>query len=77
MRYRATLHLPACLAVAFTGQPEDYRVSLADVNAWEAQHRLAPEGAIVLFATHRITNPAEIFHIENATNLTRVFALLP
>ena len=26
----------------------------------------------MLFATHRITNPAGIFHIESATNLTRL-----
>ena len=43
------VHPGVCIAV--TGKPEDYRITLAGVKAWEAQHGLVPEGAIVFFAT--------------------------
>lgn len=118
------------VCINVTGKPEDYRVSLADVKAFESRHGPIPERAIVLFATgwdarwpdrkrymnerngkkhfpgiaedaarylverriagigidtpsvdygpsekyetHNITNPANIYHIENARGLTKL-----
>jgi kynurenine formamidase len=118
------------VAINVTGKPEDYRISVADVKAWESRHGAIPEGAVVFFATgwdarwpdrkayinerrgvkhfpglstelghylvergvagigidtasidygpsekyetHNITNPANIYHIENARNLTKL-----
>jgi kynurenine formamidase len=116
------------LCINITGKSADYRVAVADIQAFESRHGPIPEGSIVLFATgwdarwpdrgaymnerrgvkhfpglgtdaarylvergvagigidtasvdygmsekfevHNITNPANVFHIENATNLT-------
>ena len=118
------------VCIRITGKPDDYQITAADVQAWEATNGRVPEGSIVLFATgwdarwpdqarymnerdgvkhfpgiaadaamylrdrkiagmgidtpsvdfgpsttfetHRITNPAGIFHIESAANLTQL-----
>ena len=118
------------VVINVTGKPEDYRVTAADVKAFESRHGAIPAGAIVLVATgwdvrwpdrrtymnerggakhfpglsveaarylverkvagiaidtpsvdygpsaafeaHHITNPANIYHVENARGLTKL-----
>jgi kynurenine formamidase len=118
------------LCINITGKPEDYRITVADVKAWESRNGAIPAGVVVLFATgwdarwpdrksymnerggvkhfpglsvelarylvernvagigidtasvdygpsqkyeaHNITNAANIYHIENARNLTKL-----
>jgi kynurenine formamidase len=117
------------ICINVTGKPEDYRVTVADLKAFEAKNGAIPEGSIVMiatgwdsrwpdqkrymndrngvkhfpgihpdaaaylakdrkvagigidtpsvdygpsakFETHQLTMPLNVFHIENATNLT-------
>jgi kynurenine formamidase len=116
------------VCINVTGKPEDYQITVADVEAWESRNGRIPETSVVFFATgwdarwpdrkaymnerrgvkhfpgiaaetarllvsrkvagvgidtgsvdygpsekyetHNITNPANIYHIENARNLT-------
>jgi kynurenine formamidase len=118
------------VCINLTGKPEDYRMTLADVKAFESRNGVIPEGSIVLVATgwdvrwpdrktymnerggakhfpgigvdaarylierkvvgiaidtpsvdygssekyetHNLTNPANIYHVENARNLTKL-----
>lgn len=61
-----------CIAVA--GKPEDAASYLRDrgIVGMGTDTPSVDHGPSETFATHRITNPAGIFHIENATNLTRL-----